>query len=152
MGIFVAFGVLPVAGSYFVQAGSIDWRVLVASIPPGMFTVSVLYNHHFSHASADASSGKMSPVVVLGESRARKLSPVLLTVGYLVIVANALLGIYPLASLASLVTAPFIFRSYAKLTVPSTCEASLGFLMNVIKANAATGAVLIGALVLSMVL
>lgn len=152
IGIFIAFGILPVVGGYFVQAGAFDWRVLVASIPPGMFTVSVLYNHHFSHASADARVGKMSPVVVLGEKRARMISPILLAAGYLAIVINVLLGIYPIAALAGLLTAPFILRAFAKLDVPSSCEASLGFLFKVVKANAATGALLIGAIVLSTIL
>ncbi len=147
LGIFVAFGVLPVVGSYLVQTNSLSWSAVLASLPPGLFTVSVLYNHHFTHLSADAAVGKRSPVVVLGERRARALSPVLLAATYLALVANVMLGVFPPAALAGLVTAPLILRSCVRLEVPSSCSASLAFLFGVVKANVATGALVIGALV-----
>jgi 1,4-dihydroxy-2-naphthoate octaprenyltransferase len=148
LGVFVAFGILPVMGSYATQAGSFSWSAALASLPPGLFTVSVLYNHHFTHPLADEAVGKRSPVVVLGEERARMLSPLLLAAAYGALVANVILGIFPLAALVGLATAPLIFRSCARLAVPSSCKESLAFLFAVVRTNVATGVLIIGALIL----
>ena len=152
LGILVAFGPLPVLGSYWVQSGSFSWSAVLASVPAGLLTVSVLYNHHFTHAAADAAMGKHSPVVVLGERRARKLSPAILALAYATLIANVVFGIFPWPALIALITAPIIMWSYAKLPKPSGCAASLAFLFNVVKTNIATGALVIGALLIAKIL
>ena len=65
IGIFVAFGILPVAGSYYVQAAAIDAAALWASLVPGLLTTMVLYHHHFLHWESDRAVGKMTPVAAL---------------------------------------------------------------------------------------
>ncbi len=152
LGILAAFGPLPVVGGYLVQGGVHIGSALIASLPAGLFTVSVLYNHHFTHASADAAAGKRSPVVVLGERRARMISPLLLAAAYGALVANVALGTLPPIALIALVTAPFIFRAYARLPKDNTVAASLAFLFVVVKANIATGALMVGSLVASRVI
>ena len=151
VGIFIAFGPLPVVGSYWVQAGNFSWSAVWASVPAGLMTVSVLYNHHFTHPSADAKVGKMSPVVVLGERGARNISPLILGAAYIALVANVVAGVFPYAALAALVTAPFIFIAYARLHVPSRVEESVQFLFNVVKTNVATGALTVMAIIAAKV-
>lgn len=147
LGILVAFGPLPVLGSYYVQTGSLASSALIASLVPGLFTVSVLYNHHFSHASADRRVGKVSPVVVLGMRGARKITPALLAASYVALIINVVLGVFPPTTLIALLTAPVIFRAYAKLPKEERCTDSLGFLFNVVKTNIVTGILLVGAIV-----
>lgn len=149
LGILIAFGPLPVLGAYLVQGGTVLWTAALASIPAGLFTVSVLYNHHFTHAVADERAGKNSPVVALGEEKARKLSPWILAAAYVALIINVVLGIFPAAALAGLVTAPFIFRSYCKLNIPSTCAESVAFLFNVVRTNIVTGVLIICAILIT---
>jgi len=150
LGILIAFGPLPVLGSYFVQTGFFSWSAVAASLVPGFFTVSILYNHHFSHAMADRSVGKVSPVVALGEGRARKLSPVLLALSYVALIFSAALGVFPKISLVALITAPIIFRAYVRLPEKESCDDSLKFLFNVVKVNIITGVLIIITMVTSL--
>lgn len=147
LGILIAFGPLPVLGSYFVQTGSFSWSAVIASLVPGLFTVSILYNHHFSHAPADKMAGKISPVVALGSHNARMISPLLLSASYAVLIANVAMGIFPPAALIATLTAPFIFRAYAKLPKEERCSDSLNFLFNVVKTDIVTGILLVSAIV-----
>lgn len=149
LGVLIAFGPLPVLGSYFVQTGSFSWSAIAISLVPGLFTVSILYNHHFSHANADEKVNKISPVVALGEGRARRITPLLLAAAYVALIANVALGVFPAAALTALITAPVIFHAYAKLPKSERCSDSIGFLFNVVKANIATGILLIGSILLS---
>lgn len=148
VGIFIAFGILPVLGAYWVQTDWFSWSAILASIPPGLFTVSVLYNHHFTHAEADRKTGKISPVVAFGERFARMISPIILGAAYLSLIVNVVMGVFPVMALAGLLTAPFIFRVYARISVPAPCAASLNFLFNVVKTDIATGALIIAAMVI----
>lgn len=149
LGILIAFGPLPVLGIYIVQTGSFAWSAVAASFVPGLFTVSVLYNHHFSHAAADEKAGKCSPVVALGLRNARRLTPVLLAASYAALILNVVLGTFPPAALAALLTAPVIFHAYAKLPKEERCADSLNFLFKVVKVNIISGLLLTGSLVLS---
>jgi 1,4-dihydroxy-2-naphthoate polyprenyltransferase len=90
--IFISFGVLPLVGAYYVQAGYVTPGALLAALPLGLYTTAVLYFHHFLHWRADKAVGKMTPVVALGEQRARIAGGVLLlsiaaTLGLAVILA-----------------------------------------------------------------
>src|SRR5207248_9706331 len=77
--ILVSFGMLPLVGSYYVQTGTITLSALLASLPIGLFTMAVLYFHHFLHWRADEEVGKITPIVALGERRARVVGAVLLS-------------------------------------------------------------------------
>src|SRR6266705_6324957 len=51
--ILISFGILPLAGSYYVQTGHVTLNVLLASLPVGLYKTAVLYFHHFLHWRAD---------------------------------------------------------------------------------------------------
>src|SRR5216684_7141963 len=60
--ILISFGILPLVGSYYVQTGNVTYTALLASLPIGLYTMAVLYFHHFLHWRADESVGKITPV------------------------------------------------------------------------------------------
>ncbi|RAQ94863.1 prenyltransferase [Thermogemmatispora tikiterensis] len=93
--IFLSFGLLPLVGSYYVQAGSINLSAILAALPVGLYTTLVLYFHHFLHWRADREVDKKTPVVLLGEARARQLGAALLGLTALLIVIDILLGVFP---------------------------------------------------------
>ncbi|MGH2726382.1 MAG: prenyltransferase, partial [Actinomycetota bacterium] len=94
-GIFIAFGYLPLVGSYFVQAKDITPDAAWASIVPGVLTTLVLFHHHFLHWQADARAGKMTPVAVLGPDKALNLSLAAVAVAYGVLVGQCIAGLWP---------------------------------------------------------
>jgi 1,4-dihydroxy-2-naphthoate octaprenyltransferase len=93
--IVLAFGVLPLVGAFYVQAGTVTWQAVAVSIPVGLYTMMVLYFHHFLHWRADRAVGKMSPVAALGETRARGVGFALLVLVGAAILIDSLIGALP---------------------------------------------------------
>jgi 1,4-dihydroxy-2-naphthoate octaprenyltransferase len=60
------FGVLPVVGAYFVQARTVSWQVVAASLPISFAVVLVLWVNEIVDAESDAAAGKMTMVTRLG--------------------------------------------------------------------------------------
>jgi len=103
IGIFIAFGYLPLVGSYYVHAGDITPDAAWASLVPGMLTTLVLFHHHFLHWRADASAKKMTPVAVLGPDRALAVSVVTIFAAYGLLIAQTIAGLWPPGALIAIV-------------------------------------------------
>ena len=93
--ILISFGVLPLVGSYYVQTGTVTHTALLASLPIGLYTMAVLYFHHSLHWRADAAVGKITPVVALGERRARIVGAVILSLVAATFLFDAILNVFP---------------------------------------------------------
>lgn len=87
--IFLSFGALPLLGAFYVQAGSVTPTALLISLPVGLYTMAVLYFHHFLHWRGDQKAGKITPVVALGEHAARVVGGLILgTIGLLLLILS----------------------------------------------------------------
>lgn len=89
LAILIAFGPLPVVGAYYVQTAAEDIPgyvgplssellgaplfVWLLGVLPGLFTMMVLYSHHFLHHTADRTARKMTPVAAWGPEFGLKL-------------------------------------------------------------------------------
>jgi 1,4-dihydroxy-2-naphthoate octaprenyltransferase len=102
--ILCSFGILPVLGSYYIQAGNVAWNVVLAALPIGLYTTTVLYFHHFLHWQADKVVGKMTPIVVLGTSRARMVGVFLVMLIACLLILDVFLQIYPWYSIVAVLT------------------------------------------------
>jgi 1,4-dihydroxy-2-naphthoate polyprenyltransferase len=67
--IFVAFGLLPVAGGVLAHGGDLTSEVWAVASFFGLSGTMLLYHHHFLHWEADKVAGKGSPVAMLGPQR-----------------------------------------------------------------------------------
>lgn len=143
IGIFFAFGPLPVLGAYYIQAGRFSWDAVIASLPVALLTTSVVFNQHFAHAEADSAGGKRTPVVTWGERSMRFVSQIILVAVYACVVLGALLKAFPVAALAALLVAPVILIPAFRIPVPAGPTASLAFLFKVMRANILTSVILI---------
>jgi 1,4-dihydroxy-2-naphthoate octaprenyltransferase len=94
-GIFCAFGLLPVAGSYFVQAQRLDAAAFWASIVPGLGITLVLFHHHFLHWRSDAAAGKMTPVAALGVQPALLVGKIAVGLAVVILVGQIFAGLWP---------------------------------------------------------
>ena len=102
--ILISFGILPLVGSYYVQAGKVTLIALLASLPIGLYTTAVLYFHHFLHWRADQAVGKITPIVALGERSARLVGGILLSCVALTIFLDVLLNVFPWYSIIAAFT------------------------------------------------
>ncbi|MFH1653495.1 MAG: prenyltransferase [Pseudomonadota bacterium] len=146
--ILISFGFLPVMGSFYVQAHSLNLKLLLASIPFGLFATLVLYNHHFSHVEADRAHGKNSPVVVLGKKNGRMVGSMILIATYIMIAANVMTGAYPKFSLISLITLPILLVAQRKLKGDEQIKDSLAFLNKIVQMGSLSEALLIVSVIL----
>ncbi|RIX59372.1 prenyltransferase [Paenibacillus nanensis] len=148
IGILLSFGVLPVAGSYYVQAGGLDYRAFLLSLPIGLLTTLILFNHHFLHWEADRSAGKKTLVVVWGEERALRFSRILMLLAYAALIVCTLTGALPLYALLALVTAIPIYLVYGRLGSHNPSAAYLPLMGASMQAAIRCGTVLMAALIL----
>jgi 1,4-dihydroxy-2-naphthoate polyprenyltransferase len=71
--VFLFFGVVAVAGSYYAQREELTWVALVLAVPVGLLATAILVVNNVRDLETDRRAGKQTLVVRLGRSRARAL-------------------------------------------------------------------------------
>jgi 1,4-dihydroxy-2-naphthoate octaprenyltransferase len=140
--IVLSFGVMPVLGAYYVQTSLLAWQPLLISLPVGLLTTLLLFNHHFLHWRADEQAGKRTLVVVWGEKRALQFSRLLCLFSYLILLICVLAGVLPWYALIGLVTAIPLIRVYRTLLEVNPSPAYLALMGASQKASARCGVVI----------
>lgn len=107
----LGFGPLMVMGSYYVQARSLSWRVLCASVPIGILIALVQYINQFPDYEADKKVHKNNTVVTLGKEKAVTYYYIFLILAYCLIILGVVLRIFPALSLITLLTAPLAVKA-----------------------------------------
>lgn len=80
--VFIFFGLVGVGGSYYLQAKTMDWSILLMGISIGCFATAVLNLNNMRDEISDKNAGKNTLVVKIGGVRAKKYSNILLFVGW----------------------------------------------------------------------
>ncbi|HEY7736901.1 MAG TPA: prenyltransferase [Candidatus Limnocylindrales bacterium] len=91
-GVFIVWGPLMVAGTFFVATGALPAWVWVASLPYAILVTTVLFGKHIDKIEADAKKGVRTLPVILGEARARLVARALMIAFYPIVVGAALVG------------------------------------------------------------
>ncbi|MEW9701526.1 prenyltransferase [Paenibacillus sp. SI8] len=146
--ILASFGILPTMGSYYVQTMHFDVRLLLLSLPIGLLTTLILFNHHFLHWQADQISGKRTLVVVWGEKKALRFSKFLLAIACLALIGCAVLNIFPYYGLLALIPVLPLLRVYGSLKAENVSHAYLPLMGASVKATTRSGIIMILALLL----
>jgi 1,4-dihydroxy-2-naphthoate octaprenyltransferase len=146
--ILLSFGVLPVVGAYFVQTSQLDYRALLLSLPIGLLTTLILFNHHFLHWQADRQAGKRTLVVVWGERRALLFSRVLLALAYFSLVISVMADALPIYALLALPTAIPLYLVYGRLSSHNESPAYLPLMGASLQATVRCGTILIASLII----
>lgn len=84
--VFVFFGPVAVAGTFYVQALSWDWRPIVAGFGPGFLSVALLAINNLRDLDNDRAKGKRTLAVLLGPTFARREIPAALGLSVLSVV------------------------------------------------------------------
>ncbi|MBA2414447.1 MAG: 1,4-dihydroxy-2-naphthoate polyprenyltransferase [Geodermatophilaceae bacterium] len=84
LSVFVFFGLVAVVGTYFVHSGHITLLAALVAIPVGMLACALLVVNNLRDIPTDATAGKQTLAVVLGDRRTRLLSIVLLLAPFVI--------------------------------------------------------------------
>jgi 1,4-dihydroxy-2-naphthoate octaprenyltransferase len=82
--VFLFFGVVAVAGSYFVQTEQLRWEAFGLAVPVGLLAAAILVVNNIRDIETDRRAGKGTLAVKLGRNRARKLFTAMVVISFLV--------------------------------------------------------------------
>ena len=91
-GVFVVWGPLMVAGTFFVATGELPGWVWLASLPYAILVTTVLFGKHIDKIEADGAKGIRTLPVILGEDAARRIAQILMVAFYPIVIGAALVG------------------------------------------------------------
>src|SRR5215210_4526027 len=69
--VFLFFGIVAVAGSYFVQTEGLRWEAFALAVPVGLLAAAILVVNNVRDVDTDRRAGKRTLAVKLGRERAR---------------------------------------------------------------------------------
>jgi len=90
--VFLFFGLVAVAGSYFVQTEKVEWEAFVLAVPVGLLASAILVVNNVRDIETDRRAGKRTLAVRLGRERSRRLFAGMLAVAFLAAPVPWLLG------------------------------------------------------------
>ena len=110
--VFLFFGLVAVAGSYFVQTEELRWEAVALAVPVGLLAAAILVVNNVRDMDTDRRAGKRTLAVKLGRERARRLFVAMVVVSFLVppLLVPAL-SPWLLLTLAALPLAPPLVRT-----------------------------------------
>jgi 1,4-dihydroxy-2-naphthoate octaprenyltransferase len=90
--VFLFFGIVAVAGSFFVQTKHLDWEAFALAVPVGLIATAILVVNNVRDLETDRRAGKRTLAVRLGRERTRTLYAVIVYLAYLLTPVTWLFG------------------------------------------------------------
>jgi 1,4-dihydroxy-2-naphthoate octaprenyltransferase len=90
--VFLFFGIVAVAGSYFVQVKHVSWQAFALAVPVGLLAASILVVNNYRDIDTDRRAGKRTLAVRLGRERTRILFASMVYLAYLATPVTWLFG------------------------------------------------------------
>lgn len=109
--VFLFFGLAAVAGTYYVQAGSVSAAAWWMTIPPGLIITAILVVNNLRDLENDRKAGKRTLAVILGKAGTRVQFLICMIAAYLVLLLTASLEIVPWSSLLAWLSLPLAARA-----------------------------------------
>src|SRR6186713_407971 len=88
--VFLFFGIVAVAGSYYVQQEKLEWEAFALAVPVGLLAAAILVVNNVRDIDTDRRAGKRTLAVRLGRPRTRTLFSAMLLVADVALVPVAL--------------------------------------------------------------
>jgi len=126
--VFVFFGIVGVAGTYFLHTGSFDFSILLPASSVGLLSMGVLNLNNMRDHVNDAESGKNTLVVRMGLSWAKAYHVILLVTAFLLALTYTITHFESYLQLLLLVPVPLLFSDVKTViynTVPIELNAEL---------------------------
>jgi 1,4-dihydroxy-2-naphthoate octaprenyltransferase len=90
--VFLFFGIVAVAGSFFVQTRHLEWEAFALAVPVGLLASAILVVNNFRDTDTDRRAGKQTLAVRLGRARTRVLYATTVYAAYLLALVPWLFG------------------------------------------------------------
>jgi len=110
--VFIFFGVAAVAGTYFVQVGSVSVAAWWMSVPIGLIITAILVVNNLRDIENDRKAGKRTLAVRFGERGTRIEYLLCIVVAYLTIPVAAALGLVPWMGLLAWLSLPLAWKTW----------------------------------------
>jgi 1,4-dihydroxy-2-naphthoate octaprenyltransferase len=126
--VFLFFGVVAVAGSYYVQVQHLQWEAFALSVPVGLLAAAILIVNNVRDIDSDRRAGKRTLAVKLGRRRTRVMFAATVLLAYpLALVTWAVGPLQPWVALCwlSLPLAAGLIRTVATKTDGSSLNGAL---------------------------
>lgn len=81
--VFLFFGIVAVAGSYFVQVQTLSWEAFALAVPVGLLAAGILVVNNIRDIDSDRRAGKRTMAVKLGRERTRVMFAAIVYLAYL---------------------------------------------------------------------
>jgi 1,4-dihydroxy-2-naphthoate octaprenyltransferase len=81
--VFLFFGIVAVAGSYFVQVKHLDWKAFALAVPVGLLASAILVVNNFRDIDSDRRAGKRTLAVRMGRDKTRAMFAVIVYLAFL---------------------------------------------------------------------
>jgi 1,4-dihydroxy-2-naphthoate polyprenyltransferase len=80
--VFLFFGIVAVAGSYYVQVQHLPWQAFACAVPVGLLASAILVVNNVRDIDTDRRAGKRTLAVRLGRERTRVLYTAMLAIAF----------------------------------------------------------------------
>jgi 1,4-dihydroxy-2-naphthoate octaprenyltransferase len=90
--VFLFFGVVAVAGSYFVEVRHLRWEAFALSVPVGLLAAAILIVNNVRDIDSDRRAGKRTLAVRLGRERTRVMFAATLTLAFVLALVTWVFG------------------------------------------------------------
>jgi 1,4-dihydroxy-2-naphthoate octaprenyltransferase len=90
--VFLFFGIVAVAGSFFVQVRHLNWEAFALAVPVGLLAAAILVVNNFRDTDTDRRAGKRTLAVRLGRQRTRGLFALIVYGAYVLVPVTWIFG------------------------------------------------------------
>ena len=122
------FGIVAVAGSYYVQTEELRWEAFALAVPVGLLAAAILVVNNVRDIDTDRRARKRTLAVKLGRERARRLYAAMLALAFAAPAVTWLAGgldAWLLLSLGAAALAPALVRTVSARTDGPALNAAL---------------------------
>ncbi|MFN8398683.1 MAG: 1,4-dihydroxy-2-naphthoate polyprenyltransferase [Anaerolineales bacterium] len=109
--VFLFFGLAAVAGTYFVQVGSVSTAAWWMSVPIGFIVTAILVVNNLRDLENDRKAGKHTLAVRFGEQGAKAEYLLLMLIAYLIMPVLVWMKIIPFGAMLSWLSLPIAIRT-----------------------------------------
>lgn len=104
--ILLTFALLPTIGTSYATTGTIDWSVIVITLPIGLITDGILHSNNIRDIKTDKRANIKTMAMVLGTKRAAKLYLFEITFPFILVSICSIIGTLPLHTNIVLIALP----------------------------------------------
>lgn len=113
--VFLFFGILPVVGTYFLNAHHLNPEIFLPAISIGLFSTGVLNLNNMRDIENDRNSGKNTVVVRMGSAKSKHYHTSLIVIGWLTAVTFVALRFQSVYQAIFLLTLPMFVSDLLKI-------------------------------------